>query len=499
MQTLLGIDIGTSATRAALISIDGTQIGIATRSHRVDEPKPGYVEHDAERSWWGETCEALREISARFPEETRRVQAIGIGAIGASIVPVDENGLALRPAILYGVDRRSLSQIADIERKIGPDEIRRRTGRNLTTQSVGPKILWIRENEPEIAARTHRFLPPAAFLSQRLCGVAAIDFHTALAMDPLFLAENKTWDCQAISFICRKEQLPEVRSAGAPLGGLRANLAQSLGLQAGIPVCCGTADVLAEGLGAGAVNLGDTLVMYGSTLFIVHLTKEFSPRPPFWATFYPIKGVHCVATGTGTAGAAAQWFLQTAAGDNQEIREELLRDVACARAASDGLVFLPYLRGERAPIFNPSARGIFFGLTARHSAADMYRAVVEGIGFSLRHVLDEMRPDSQRLLMSGGGSDLHMPLQLAVDASNAAQLRARRGRNAGYGAAVLAGLGVGCIERHDLNDRFFGTFEEVKPSPANAAEFDAAYNLYRRVGESCTDLFNLPIYTNARS
>ena len=254
------------------------------------------------------------------------------------------------------------------------------------------------------------------------------------------------------------------------------------------------AKTLAEGLAAGS---GDRRRYIGDVWKHAvhrHLTAEFS-RPPFWATFYPIEGIHCLTTGSATAGAAAQWFLQIAAGDN-EVRQALLRAVADARAASDGLVFLPYLRGERAPLFNPSARGIFFGLTARHTAADMYRAVVEGIGFSLRHVLEEMKPDSRPILTSGGGSNLHLPLQLAVDAAGVSQLRARHGRNACYGAAVLAGLGIGCIKRSALDDQFFGAFDEVNPSQALASELDAGYELYRKVGESCAELFKLP--TNTR-
>lgn len=490
MHTLLGIDIGTSATRAVLIGVDGTQIGFASRAHRVSESKPGYVEHDAERMWWDEVCEVLREISVRHPDQVRNAQAIGISAIGASVVPVDGKGRALRPAILYGVDRRSLPQISALEAAIGVEEICRKTGRLLSTQSVGPKILWIQENEPEVARRTQQYLPPTAFLSRRLCDVSAIDFHTALTMDPLFLPREKQWDSSTIPLVCHREQLPEVHAAGTPIGSLNAELAHSLGLPPGIPVCCGTADVLVEGLAAGAVHAGDTLVMYGSTMFLVHVTDTFQPRPPYWASFYPIAGLHCLTTGTATAGAAAQWFLDIAAGGAADERQRLLQTIASARGTSDGLLFLPYLRGERAPIFNPSARGVFFGLSARHGAADMYRAVVEGIGFSLRHVLEEMNLESRRLLMSGGGSDLGVPLQIAVNSSGASQQRARRGRNASYGAAVLAGLGIGCIRKSDLSEDFFGGFEEIAPSQDSSAEFEAGYKLYRKVSEMSLELFN---------
>lgn len=465
------------------------QIAVASRAHRVTEPRPGHVEHDAERMWWEEVCETLREIANRHPQEARNAQAIGISAIGASIVPVDENGHALRPAILYGVDRRSLPQIAALEQALGADEICSRTGRLLSSQSVGPKILWIKENEPDIHDRTRQYLPPIAFVSKRLCDVSAIDLHTALSFDPLFLPHEKQWDLNAVSLICRSGQLPEVHAAGTPIGRLDGNVAASLGLPAGIPVCCGTADVLAEGLAAGAIYAGDTMIMYGSTIFIVHVTDTFLPRPPYWASFYPIGGLYCQVTGTATAGAAAQWFLDIAAGESASEREKVQRLVADARAAADGLIFLPYLRGERAPIFDPSARGVFFGLNARHGAKEMYRAVIESLGFSLRHALETMKPASQRLLMSGGGSDLGAPLQIAVNASGFPQQRTRRGRNASYGAAVLAGLGVELLRTSDLDEAFFGGIDEMLPSSSDSRDYATGFALYRRVAEMSAELF----------
>ncbi|MGE3993507.1 FGGY family carbohydrate kinase, partial [Pseudorhodoplanes sp.] len=225
MRTIIGIDIGTSATRATLIGIDGTQLCVASRPHRVSEPKPGHVEHDAERMWWDEVCETLREIAEKRPQQVSKAEAIGISAIGASIVPVDAEGKALRPAILYGVDRRALSQIASLENRLGADEICRKTGRQLSSQSVGPKILWIKENEPEIYSLAQAFLPPTAFVSKRLCGVSAIDLHTALTLDPLFLPREKKWNPDFLPLICRTDQLPQVHKAGTPIGKLSAEVA----------------------------------------------------------------------------------------------------------------------------------------------------------------------------------------------------------------------------------------------------------------------------------
>lgn len=497
VRTLVGIDIGTSATRAVLIGEDGRPIGTARRQHSVSEPRPGHAEHDAEAVWWGETCEVLAEIAARFPDATARLGAIGLSAVGASMVPIDEMGRAMRPAILYGIDRRATVQMDHLERSIGHARVRERTGRDFTTQSVGPKILWIKEHEPEIAARTHQYLPPTAFLARRLGAEAVIDPHTALAVHPLFRADRMTWDEEALQLVCRQEQLPTVKPAGTPIGVLDGRIARKLGLPEGIPIGCGTADVLADSVASGAVRPGDTMVMYGSTLFIVHVTERFEPRPPFWASVYPIGGHRCLVTGTSTAGAAAEWFLGVAGCEGIRNRDGMLEAAGKISAAADGLVFLPYLRGERAPIFEPSARGVFFGLTTQHSQVHLYRAVLEGIGFSLRHVLEEMRLAPERVLVSGGGSDLALPLQLAADASGLRQLKARRGRSAGFGAAVLAGLGAGIIDESALDDDFFGGFEIIEPRRADGAE--AAYTVYRKVSQLSRSLFREPPYQQARN
>jgi len=164
-----------------------------------------------------------------------------------------------------------------------------------------------------------------------------------------------------------------------------------------------------------------------------------------------------------------------------------LEQVASLNAADDGLIFLPYLRGERAPLFCPDARGVFFGLTTRHTFAHLYRAVLEGIGFSLRHVLDEMALTAKRVVVSGGGSNLPLPLQIAVDAAEIPQLRARRGRSAGYGAAVIAGIGIEAITRESLDPDFFGGFDALQPrkSPTSARN----YALYREVSAAAVGLF----------
>lgn len=484
---LLGIDIGTSATRATLVDLAGQPIATASHSHRVLEPEPGRAEHDAESAWWDEAILAMVDLAGRHPREMRHVRAIGLSTIGASIVPVDREGRALRAAILYGIDARAREQEARFEARLGAQAIRTHTGRDLSAQSVGPKIAWIQDHEPQVAARAHAYLPPTAFLSMRLCGTPAMDLHTALGLHPLFRTDTRTWDCEALDLCCRASQLAQVLPAGTPVGPLRAEVAARTGLTAGIPVCCGTADVLAEAVSCGAAEVGDTVVMYGSTLFVIHLTDGLQPRPPAWASYYPGPATGCLLAGTSTAGAAARWCLELLGKTSAADAQSLLHAARDVQAGTQDLVFLPYLRGERAPLFNPDARGVFFGLTAAHGPAHLYRAVLESIGFSLRHVLDELGLGVHSVRATGGGSELDAALRIAIDASGVEHLRPRHGPSAAHGAACLAGIGTGALQWPRPPTNTAGD-ERLVPGP-QAESLANAYRLYREVVERNQSLF----------
>lgn len=486
---LLGIDIGTSATRATLVDMNGHPIHTARRPHLVLEPMPGHAEHDAETAWWGEVMEVMAELGQTHPREMLEVKALGLSTIGASVVPVDSAGRALRGGILYGIDVRAREQQARFEQRLGAVTIRQRTGRDLSSQSLGPKIAWIQENNADIASRTQAFLPPAAFVSSRLCGVAAIDHHTALGMHPLYRLDTQEWDPDAMKLCCLPTQLPQVQTAGHAIGPLRREVAKHCGLKFGIPVCCGTADVLAEAISCGAERVGDTVVMYGSTLFVIHLTDGLQPRPPAWASFYPGPFSGCLLAGTSTAGAAARWCLELLGYTAAHDAELLLQEASKVQAGTQGLVFLPYLRGERAPLFNPDARGVFFGLSAMHGPAHLYRAVLESIGFSLRHVLDNLGIQVCEVLATGGGSMLEQAMRIAVDASGVEHLCPLHQPSAAHGAALLAGLGTGAIRGQWPPASSRAPRRIALGSEAGA--FDAAYKHYRRVVEC-----NLPLFAH---
>jgi xylulokinase len=282
----------------------------------------------------------VRELLRQPSVDARAVAGIGLCCIGASFVPVGVRGRALRPGILYGIDSRATAQIDRLNRDFGEARLLSLTGRRLSSQSVGPKIAWLRQCEPAIWARTHRLLTPAALITGRLCGREAVDAHTALSFDPLFDASAGRWDPSMCAHLLGDgPTLPEIAWPGERLGTLTPKAARQLGLPVGVPVACGTADVLAEAIGAGVRQVGDLMVMYGSTLFLVQRVRRFGASPPLWPSTYLDSGQPTLLAGTSNAGSLLAWFDREFAGGQG--LDALLEQASHIPAGCGGLLCLP--------------------------------------------------------------------------------------------------------------------------------------------------------------
>jgi xylulokinase len=481
-RVFVGVDIGSSAVKALAVREDGRVVATVRRPHRIDHPRPGRAEMDAERVWWGGTVEAVRALLERPGVEARAVGGIGVCCIGASVVPLGARGRALRPGILYGIDSRAGAQIERLNRELGEARLLAATGRRLSSQSVGPKIAWLRETEPAIWARTRRLVTPAALVTGRLCGREAVDPHTALTFDPLYDPATGRWDPAMRERLLGEvgPTLPEIVPPGERLGSLTAGAAAHLGLPAGVPVAGGTADVLAEAVGAGVRRVGDLMVMYGSTLFLVQRVRRFGPSPPLWPSVYLDADQPTLLGGTSNAGSLLAWFDRELA-DGRGL-DTLLAQAGRIAPGSDGLLCLPYFEGERAPIFDPLARGMFVGLTPRHTRAHLLRALLEGIGFGFRHLLESFVQAGQsprRLFATGGGTNVPLWTQIMSDVSGHAQQVRGLPEGAALGAAYLGALAAGAFDRgRPLPRGWVETRRPVTPRAAAQREYDRLYPMF---------------------
>jgi len=483
-ELLLGVDVGTASTKGVLTTRLGEIVASHEVPHELSVPRPGWAEHDAEQSWWGDFVAICRTLLASGRGDA--VRAIGVSGIGPCFCPADEAGRALRPAILYGVDTRATAEIADLDAALGREAILRRTGSVLTSQAVGPKLLWFRRHEAGLFARTRYVLTASSFLVLRLTGEYVIDRHTASGFNPMYDVHEGTWIDEWCAEVLgeRGPALPHPLWAVEQAGEVTRAAAAETGLRAGIPVAAGTVDAAAEAFSVGVREPGDLMLMYGSTFFLILVVDRPRPDERMWGTSYVLPGTADVAAGTATAGSATAWFrsLLGRAG-NAPGFAELAGEAAEAAPGSDGLVVLPYLSGERTPIHDPLARGLVVGLTLGHGRGQFYRAILEGTAYGVRHILEtvaELDVPVSRVVAVGGGVRGGLWPQIVSDVVRLEQELPAVTIGASYGDALLAGLAGGVVEPGTTWER---RADIVVPDAGRAARYEELYPLYRSLYE----------------
>lgn len=469
----LGIDIGTSATKAVLAGPDGEILARAEVEHGMELPGPGRAEQDAELTWWGDVLIACRAITARAPEAD--IAAVTVSGLGPCLVACDAQVRPVRPAILYGIDTRAQAEIGQLNDQLGAEEIVRRGGSALSSQAVGPKIMWLRRHEPQAWART-RFLHSAHdFITHRLTGEYVLDHHTASQFDPLYDMAAGTWNADWAPEVAGQVPLPRLVWPGEVVGPLTAAAAQLTGLPSGIPVVAGTVDAWAEALSAGVRGTGDLMVMYGSTMFLVLYAENAVFHPAIWCTAGVFPGSRSYAAGMATSGSMMRWLadltqLDFAAADQA---------AATVPPGADGLLCLPYFAGERSPLFDPAARGAFAGLTLRHRAGHLIRAGYEAVAYGVRHNLEVMAGLGvvpQRAVAVGGGTAGGLWTQIVSDVTGLPQQVPAVTIGAAYGDAMLGATAIGATAD---SAQWNPVAQTVRPDPSARAAYDQAYSRYR--------------------
>ncbi|CAA9552049.1 MAG: Carbohydrate kinase, FGGY family [uncultured Thermoleophilia bacterium] len=473
-EVLIGLDVGTSSSKGVVCAPDGAILRTATRAHGLDLPRPGWAEHDAEGVWWRDVVDLLRELTGAFPDDS--VAAVCVSGIGPCLLPATAAGEPLRPAILYGIDTRATREIEEMTDRYGAEEILRRSGSPLTSQAIGPKLAWLARQEPEIWARTRRLYMASSFVVARLAGEYVLDHHSASQSDPLYDVGTHSWNDAWARDIAPQLELPRLAWPAEVVGAVTASAGALTGLTPDTPVCAGTIDAWAEAVSVGVVEPGDLMLMYGTTMFLVLMAVEPVPNPRLWTTVGAFPGSASVAAGMATSGAVTDWFRTLVGGPPFET---LLQAASEAPAGSEGLLVLPYFAGERTPIFDPQARGVICGLTLRHGVGHLYRAILEGTAYAVRHHLDvfaEVGAAPNRIVAVGGGTQGDLWTQIVSDVTGRPQALPAETVGAAYGDAFLAAVGVGL---EHAGGTWARADRQVEPDLRSRARYDELYGLYR--------------------
>jgi xylulokinase len=475
---VLGVDIGTSSSKCALVDLEGRLLASATRTHTVSRPRPGHVEMDGD-VWWDEFVALSRELlSGRSVE----VQAVGVSGMGPCVLLVDEGGAQLRPAILYGVDTRSTSQIVSLTERYGDEAIRARCGSSLTTQAAGAKVAWVAEQEPELFTRARRLFMPSSWLAYKLTGTYVLDHHSASQSTPLYDVAAERWYQPWVDDICPDLEMPPLQWSNEVAGGVHARAAELTGIPEGTPVITGTIDAWAEALSVDAHNVGDLMLMYGTTMFLVNTIAGTVTSPTLWGTVGALPGTRNLAGGMATSGAITTW-LRDLFGDVDYADLVLL--AKDSPPGANGLLMLPYFAGERTPVMDAQARGLIAGLSLTHTRGDLYRAALEATGFAVRHNIEAIEAaggDVRRIVAVGGGTQGDLWTQIVSDITGREQVIPTQTIGASYGGALLAAQSVA-----DVSAAAWNPVREIR-KPAEPGVYQDLYREYLELYPSTREI-----------
>ncbi len=445
----IGIDTGTNSSKGVLIDDQCNVIAEHSTVHAMTNPSPNYYEHDAETDWWGDFCTISKELIRKSDVNPSDIKSVGISALGADCLPVDEQCNPLRKAILYGIDARAVKEMDQLTELYGPEQIRKWYGRPLCSSDVMPKILWIKNNEPEVYSKTYKFLTGSSYIVAKLTGNYVVDRFLGLAsFNPLY--DQETWkpNPKLCEPICRPDQLAEVKEAADIAGTVTAQAAIETGLAEGTPVITGTDDSGAEAISCGVAEAGKMFLQIGSSIYMILCTNDLVDDERLWRERFIVPGTCDISAGTNAAGSLTKWYRDNLFADALEKEKTtgidayqiMMKHVDEIPAGSDGLITLPYFAGERTPVNDPDARGIVFGLTLKHTRAHLYRSALEGIGFSVAQQLQIMKIDD--IFAAGGGVQNALWMQIIADIIGRPIKTPKVTIGACYGDAMMAAVGI---------------------------------------------------------
>jgi xylulokinase len=442
----LGIDVSTTATKALLIDSAGSVVAVAATEYLFETPRPLWSEQHPDL-WWDGAQKSIRAVIEQSGLDSAQIGGVGLTGQMHGLVLLDKTGAVLRPAILWN-DQRTQAQCDEIHRRIGREKFIQITGNVALTGFTAPKILWVKENEPEVYARAAHVLLPKDFVRYKLTGDFGMDKADG-AGTVLMDLRKRDWSDEVLSALeIPRAWMPPLYEGPQITGTLTPAAAAATGLKAGTPVMAGGGDQAAQAVGVGAVKEGIVALTLGTSGVVFAATSGafIEPEGRLHAFCHSVPGKwHLMGVMLSAAG-SLRWYRDTfAPGANYD---DLLAPATNIPAGADGLLFLPYLTGERTPHPDPLARGAFVGLTVRHGMAHCTRSVLEGVAFGLKDSFELMKAAGlskiEQVRVSGGGARSALWRQILADVFDSELVTVNTTEGAAYGAALLAGVGAGC-------------------------------------------------------
>lgn len=491
MTYLLGLDISTTGAKALLIDVSGKVIASHTTPQPISAPKPLWSEQNP-ADWWDGIAASIRGVLAQSGISATAILAIGLTGQMHGLVLLDAAGNVLRPSILWN-DQRTQAQCDEITRRVGSERLIRLTGNRALTGFTAPKIVWVREHEPDVFARAAHMLLPKDYIRYKLTGDYAMDMSEASGTLLLDVA-NRRWSQEVLDALdIPAAWMPTLCEGDAITGVISAEAAELTGLKPGTPVVGGGGDQAAGAVGVGALDPGVVSLVVGTSgvVFAPLAQYNYEPEGRLHAFCHAVPGRWHFMGVTLSAAGSLQWYHDTLAHNTSF--DDLLAPASEIPPGSDGLIFLPYLSGERTPHPDPLARGAFIGLTTRHTQAHLTRAVLEGVAYSLKDCFNLMAnanlPTDLQIRVSGGGAKSRLWRQILADVLNATLVTTNSTEGAAYGAAILAAVAAQQYPNaQTAANAMIKTGDAVNPG-VNVEAYAAAYPNYTALYPALKEIF----------
>jgi xylulokinase len=490
---LLGIDAGTSSVKAVLLDLSGDLCAISTVEYPLHHLQSGWVEQDPE-DWWQATCKAIRESLEKVQRGAERVIGMAVSSQAPTLLPLDSAGRPLRPAMIW-MDRRAEAETVHLTEELGADEIYRITGNRPDAFYMAPRLLWLRNHEPEILKQTWKFVQVNGYINYRLTGRLTVDPAHAVLMQMRNFATGE-WS-EKLCSACGVDpaQLPEIVESHHVQGKVTAKAAEATGLKAGTLVMAGTVDSPAAALEAGVTEPGIAVEMTGTSTVVIIPNDRGITEPALIAMPHALPGIHLLLGAMVSSGGCLRWFRdQFGPTNSQAVNEgfgdaydQLSQQASEVAPGSGGVIFLPYMMGERSPIWHTNARGVFFGLSLATPKAAIVRAIMEGAAFALRHNVEVAARAGVEVheMRSVGGCSRSDPWnQIKADVLGMPLLLPRTSVGSPFGAAILAGMGAEVFP--DVKKSLQGMVQlsrRFEPNRANHEIYTQRYRVFRDIYE----------------
>ncbi|MHC1762584.1 MAG: xylulokinase [Negativicutes bacterium] len=503
MAYLLGIDIGTSAAKTVLFDMAGCIIASDSVEYPLYQPRNGWAEQEPD-DWWSAVLQGINTVLAKSGIDSSKIKGIGLSGQMHGLVMLDQEGKPLGRSIIW-CDQRTADECIDITEKVGAQRLVEVTANPALTGFTASKILWVRKHSPEVFAKCRRILLPKDYIRYKLAEVFETEMSDASGTG-LLDVPNRCWSEEVLSKLeIPRELLPGVHESPEVTGYISREAARLTGLAAGTPVVGGAGDNAAAAVGTGVVVDGKVFTTVGTSgVVFAHTSSLHIDLAGRVHTFCCAVPGHWHIMGvTQAAGLSLKWFrdnfcreeIAVAAGMGVDAYSLMDQQAARIPIGSNKLIYLPYLMGERTPHLDPDCRGVFFGLSAMHAKADMVRAIMEGVAFSLRdslRILKSMGVSPQSMILCGGGSMSPFWRQMFADIYGCEVRTVSSKEDAALGAAILAAVGVGLysgVERACQN--IIRTSSAEMPNTANSILYEKTYEVYRRLYPSIRENFKM--------